>query len=147
MEPRIAPWRRLRRIVLMASAICLGPAGISYLGRMAEPHNVGVGVASVEWLRGHGGNGMVSQVEDWYYTLTAPSKGGPPLRSLPQVGVAARPSDESVARPYRPADIEPLIHPALPGEGVWRAAASHAGDRPPVSSSRPSAATPNTRGS
>jgi Phosphodiester glycosidase len=130
---RIVPWRRLRRIVLLATAICLAPAGLSYVGEMTEPHNVGFTVASVEWMRAHGGNGIVSQIENWYYTLTAPSKGGPPLRSLPAVGVrsdvaaAAQP-----ARAYRPPRIKPLIHPALPGEGTWRPAAAHAGPRPPV---------------
>jgi hypothetical protein len=38
-------------------------------------------------------------------------------------------SDES---PYRPPRITPIIHPALPGEGVWRPAASGGGLRPPV---------------
>jgi Phosphodiester glycosidase len=129
---RLSPWRRLRRTVLLAAAICLIPAGLSYLGDIAEPHNVGFGVASVEWMRGHGGNGIVSQIEDWYYTLTAPSKGGPPLRSLPAVGV--RPKTVAVpAKPaYRPPSIALPIHPALPGEGVWRSAAAHAGPRPPV---------------
>ena len=28
--------------------------------------------------------------------------------------------------------MKPLIHPALPGEGVWKKAAAHAGPRPPV---------------
>jgi Phosphodiester glycosidase len=130
---RIAPWRRLRRIVLGATAICLLPAAVSYVGNIAEPHNVRLGVASVEWMRQNGGNGIVSQIEDWYYTLTAPSKGGPPLRSLPQVGIAASGSDpEAAARPYRPPNVKPLIQPALPGEGVWRPAAAHAGPRPPV---------------
>jgi hypothetical protein len=128
----LAPWRRLRRIVLLATAICLIPAGVSYLGSMSGPHNVGLGVTSVEWMRGHGGNGIVSQIENWYYTLTAPSKGGPALRSLPAVGVAGGGDGESASQPYRPPRIEPLIHPALPGEGVWRAAAAHAGPEPPV---------------
>ena len=129
---RIAPWRRLRRVVLLAAAICLIPAGLSYLGSMSEPHNVGFGVASVEWMRGHGGNGIVSQIENWYYTLTAPSKGGPPLRSLPAVGVAGGAGAEGDSQPYRPPRIKPLIHPALRGEGVWRPAGAHAGPRPPV---------------
>jgi hypothetical protein len=128
----LAPWRRLRRVVLLATAICLVPAGISYLDRMSEPHEVGFGVASVEWMRGHGGNGIVSQIENWYYTLTAPSKGGPPLRSLPAVGVASGDAGEGSVQPYRPPRIEPLIHPALPGEGVWHPAAAHAGPEPPV---------------
>jgi hypothetical protein len=127
---RIASWRRARRVVLMAAAICLVPATISYVGDITEPHNVRLGVASVEWMRQNGGNGIVSQIENWYYTLTAPSKGGPPLRSLPVVGVAA--SEGGAATPYRPANVKPLIRPVLPDEGVWRPAAAHAGPEPPV---------------
>jgi hypothetical protein len=126
----MAPWRRLRRIVLLATAICLVPAGISYVGYVTGPHKIRFGVASVEWMRAHGGNGTVSQIEDWYYTLTAPSKGGPALRSLPAVGVAG--GGEGTNIPYRPPNVKPLIHPTLPGEGVWRQAAAHAGAEPPV---------------
>jgi Phosphodiester glycosidase len=130
---RIAPWRRMRRIVLIATAICLLPAAISYVGNITEPHNVRFGVASVEWMRQNGGNGIVSQIEDYYYTLTAPSKGGPPLTSLPQVGIARQPADpEPATAPYRPPNVKPLIRPALPGEGIWHPAAAHAGSRPPI---------------
>jgi len=122
---RIPPWRRLRRVALLATIICLVPAGLSYVRSIGGPHNISLGIASVEWMRAHGGNGVVSQIEDWYYTLTAPAKGGPPLKSLPQVGVAA-------SGRYRPPPIKPLIHPALKGEGVWHAASAHAGPRPPV---------------
>ena len=129
-EYRIAPWRRVRRIVLLATVICLVPASVSYIADITEPHNVRLGVASVEWMRQNGGNGIVSQIEDWYYTLTAPGKGGPALRSLPKVGIAV--GAGGGATPYRPPNIRPLIRPALPGEGVWRPAAAHAGPEPPV---------------
>jgi phosphodiester glycosidase len=134
----IATWRRVRRIVLFAAAICLVPTGLSYVSAMTGRYNVGLGVESVEWLRNNGGNGLVSQVENWYYTLTAPSKGGPPLHSLPQVGVhaSAKPPPPANSHhppaPYRPPNIRPVIHPALSGEGVWRPAAANAGRRPPV---------------
>jgi Phosphodiester glycosidase len=129
----IPPWRRLRRIVLLATAICLLPAAVSYVDNVTAPHNIRFGVASVEWMRQNGGNSIVSQIEDWYYTLTAPSKGGPPLRSLPQVGIAAtRSGREPAAQPYRPPNVQPPIHPVLPGEGVWRPAAADAGPLPPV---------------
>jgi len=128
---RLAPWRRLRRIVLLATAICLVPAGLSYVADLSEPHNVGPPIASVEWMRAHGGNGIVSQIENWYYTLTAPSKGGPPLRTLPKVG-AETAAITPEAPSYRPPNVKPLIHPPLRGEGVWRPAAAHAGPRPPV---------------
>ncbi|HEV7400171.1 MAG TPA: phosphodiester glycosidase family protein [Solirubrobacterales bacterium] len=125
-------WRRARRIFLLAAIACLIPAGISYVQAMGEKHNVGLGVRSVEWLRQNGGNSLVSQIENWYYTLTAPAKGGPPLLSLPQVGAAEEESQTQSAKAYRPPNVKPLIQPALPGEGVWKKAASHAGARPPV---------------
>jgi Phosphodiester glycosidase len=128
VEP-IPFWRRARRILLLAAIACLVPTGISYLGAMTEKHNVGLGVSSVEWLRQNGGNSLVSEVENWYYSLTAPEKGGSPLRSLPQVGIAGGAAPD---RAYRPPRIAPLIHPALPGEGIWKPAGAAAGARPPV---------------
>ncbi len=135
-ERRYVPiplWRRARRILLLASIACLIPAGISYVSAMGEKHNVGLGVSSVEWMRQHGGNALVSQIENWYYTLNAPEKGGPPLRSLPAVGVATAGAEgQAEGAGYRPPNVKPLIRPALPGEGVWKKAAAHAGPRPPV---------------
>ncbi len=135
--------RRLRRIVLIAAFACLVPVTISYLAAMSEKHNVGLGVSSVEWLRQNGGNELVSEIENEYYTLTAPGKGGPPLKALPQVGVAtdAAPAGKGGgegakegASPtyYRPPNVKPLIKPALPGEGVWKKAGAGAGAPPPV---------------
>jgi Phosphodiester glycosidase len=130
---RVSTWRRARRIVLAAACICLVPSAASFLGAMSEKHDVGIGVSSVEWLRRNGGNPVVSQIEDWYYTLNAPEKGGAPLRSLPSVGVASvQDPAGSTAPAYRPPRVKPLIHPALPGEGVWHPAAAGAGPRPPV---------------
>jgi hypothetical protein len=137
-RPRRLPlWRRARRVLLLACCICLIPAGVSWVSALSAPRNVGIGVASVEWLRQHGGNSLVSQIENTYYTLTAPEKGGPPLRSLPQVGVAAVEEEEEegkgkAATAYRPANVKPLIQPALPGEGVWKKAGAKVGSRPPV---------------
>lgn len=132
-DGRIAPWRRTRRVLLLAATICLVPVAISWLNATSGSRNLGLGVASVEWLRSHGGNPLVSEVENAYYTLTAPSKGGPPLKSLPQVGVASASGEATpAADPYRPPPIKPLIHPALKGEGVWHAAAAGAGAEPPL---------------
>ncbi len=124
----------MRRVLLIAAAICLVPAAVSWVQAMNRPRNVSLSIATVEWVRQHGGNPLVSQVENWYYELNAPSKGGPPLKSLPQVGVAdASGGSEEPAHPiYRPPPIKPLIHPALAGEGVWHAASATAGRRPPV---------------
>jgi hypothetical protein len=128
----IPPWRRARRILTLTTLACLGVAATSYVPAMGEKHNVGLAVSSVEWLRQNGGNPLVSEIENWYYTLNAPKKGGPPLRSLPQVGVESARRRALAATAYRPPPVKPLIHPALPGEGVWKPAAAHAGPSPPV---------------
>jgi hypothetical protein len=120
-------------VVLIAAVICLVPVAASWVRMLRQPRNVSWSIATVEWVRAHGGNPLVSQVENWYYELNAPSKGGPPLKSLPRVGVttaSARP--EHRVHIYRPPRVKPLIHPALPGEGVWHTASAVAGRRPPV---------------
>ena len=120
--------RRIRRIALIAALITLIPAAFSYAETMAEPSNSSLGIRSVEWLRDHGAAGLVSKVESAYYSLTAPSKGGATLRALPQVGYGAaeraqaqRLKAQQLAAIERPPRVAPLIHPALGGEGVWRA--------------------------
>ncbi len=130
---RLPVWRRLRRVAVVVLVVCLTPAAISWARRITGRYDVSTGVETVEWLRDHGGSAPVSRVEDWYYTLTAPSTGGPPLRALSRVGVGS--GARSAATPaYRPPRIPPVFHPALPGEGVWRPAAapSFAGAHPPV---------------
>jgi hypothetical protein len=126
---------RLRRIALVAALVALIPGAISYLSTMNQPSNSSLGIRTVEWLRDHGAAGLVAQVESTYYSLTAPSKGGPTLRALPRVGGAAAGAasigaGQAVA--YRPQRVAPLIHPALPGEGVWRATRPGLEANPPV---------------
>jgi hypothetical protein len=132
--PAIPLWRRARRIVLVAALICLVPVAVSWVRTLSRPRNVSWNIATVEWVRAHGGNPLVSQVENWYYELNAPSKGGAPLKSLPHVGVATADAESAEAEVhiYRPPRVKPLIHPALPGEGVWKPASATAGKRPPV---------------
>ncbi len=118
--------RRIRRIALVAAVLALLPAGLSYVQTMAAPSNSSLGIRSVEWLRDHGGARLVAQVESIYYSLTAPSKGGPALRTLPQVGYEAaaraqRLRAQRLAAASHPHRVAPLIRPALPGEGIWHA--------------------------
>jgi Phosphodiester glycosidase len=127
--------QRVRRIALIAGVICLVPALISWVEAVTAPGGLSVGVNTVEWMRENGARGLVDRVENIYYSLTAPSKGGPALRALPtQPGTAlaqAKPKKQ-VQHVYRPHNIRPVIHPALPGEGVWRATFKNGGSRPPV---------------
>lgn len=140
-NPRL---RRLRRIATTAALLALLPVAFSYAGAMERRSNSSLGVRSVEWLRDNGAAGIVSRIESIYYSLTAPAKGGPTLRSLPSVGYSSNGRSHPLraqAGPltsaaglvaYRPPRVQPLLHPALPGEGVWRPASPHAGPDPPL---------------
>jgi hypothetical protein len=128
-------WLRARRIAVVAAAICAVPALVSYVQMLGQRSDSSLGIRTVEWLRDNGARGLVNEVENVYYSLTAPAKGGPTLKSLPrQAGFALTPARlrHRKANAYRPKAIAPLIHPALPGEGVWRATYAHGGNRPPV---------------
>jgi hypothetical protein len=111
---------RLRRIALVAGLLVLAPSFASYLQAMSRPSNSSLGIRSVEWLRDNGAAALVARVESFYYSLTAPSKGGPTLRSLPRVGVGPGAAASQAGEATLPATVTPLIRPALPGEGVWR---------------------------
>ena len=99
---------------------------------MLRPSSLPLGIRSVEWVRTHHGAWLVNETENIWYTWHAPKKGGPPLRTLPTVGVGS-----GRARPERSAGtgrarIAPVIRPALPGEGVWRSTERVVAGAPPV---------------
>lgn len=151
---RTSRWPRLRRIALIAALLGLVPVLVSYVRAITERSDSSVGIRSVEWLRDNGARGIVNQVENWYYSLNAPAKGGPGITALPaQAGIltAQAQGRAQAARRrvrhhfYRPPRIKPILHPALPGEGVWHATFSGGGSRPPVliTSFRPSPEYPS----
>jgi hypothetical protein len=138
-----------RRVAAIASGLVLLPALISYISYITSPSNSSVGVNTVEWLRDNGARAIVNQIENWYYSLSAPSKGGPALKSLPtQAGALGSRLAAGAAglrvHYYRPPAISPVIQPALPGEGVWRPTFAGGGPNPPVliTRFRPQAAYP-----
>ncbi|HEY2055417.1 MAG TPA: hypothetical protein VGH14_15910, partial [Solirubrobacterales bacterium] len=59
---KLAPWRRARRVLLAACIFCLAIAAISWLPAVTGSRNLGITIASVEWLRSHGGNPIVTQI-------------------------------------------------------------------------------------
>jgi hypothetical protein len=123
---------RLRRIAVGAAVLCLIPVLVSYANVLFEPSNSSLGIRTVEWMRDNGARGLVNTVENIYYSMNAPAKGGPGLKALPnQAGVATAGGRHRVHF-YRPPRIQPVIHPALPGEGAWRATFADGGSRPPV---------------
>src|SRR5205085_54788 len=80
-------WRRVRRVALVAALLSLIPALVSFASMMVQPSNASFFINAVEWLRDNGARGLVNTVENYYYSLTAPAKGGPALHALPQPAV------------------------------------------------------------
>ena len=127
LPPRLTPWRRCRRVVAITLGLCLLPVVVSYLSTLMQPSNSTFAIQSFEWLRDHGAAGLAVAAEDTYYSLTAPSTGGPGLRRLP----GAKHSALRSAAVHPPA-IPALINPALAGEGAWVPSESWTGTSAPV---------------
>jgi hypothetical protein len=124
LPPLLTRAQRLRRVLWLTIAICLVPIVISYGTTMAGPSNSSFTIRTFEWLRDHGGAGIATSIESWYYSMNAPSTGGPGLRKL---ALRARSASQ-----IHPRDITPLISPALSGEGVWVPTETWSGANAPV---------------
>lgn len=118
----------VRRVVALAIVAFLALTLSSYASSMLRPSSVGLSARSVEWVRDHGGAWLVNGVERIYYSLNGPSTGGPPLKSLPSVGLGGA----SPSAGYTPVPLRPAINPALPGEGQWRSTTPGVAGVPPV---------------
>src|SRR5579862_4460113 len=114
--------RRRRRwpYILLAALALLSPALYSYTTTMMQPSSLPLGVRSVEWLRNHHANWLVDEVEHYYYSQKAPTKGGPQLKALPQLGLRSDPAASARRRhphPHAttwPPRITPIFPHALP---------------------------------
>jgi hypothetical protein len=138
---------RYRRLFVLALVIALLPLVYSYATTMAQPSSLPLGVRSIEWVRAQGGAWLVNDIENVYYSWTAPAKGGPQLKRLPVVGLGyhRQPAgrQRSTSRDWPPR-VRSAISPALPGEGVWRSTGRLVRGAPPVliTTFRPEAAYP-----
>jgi Phosphodiester glycosidase len=109
---------------VIALWLCLIPIAFSYLMAIARPSNSSLVINSFEWLRDHGAARIASQVENFYYSLNAPSTGGAALRKLPL--------KSAVTAAVHPPDLTPVVTPALRGEGVWVPSETWSGASAPV---------------
>jgi hypothetical protein len=109
----------------------LSPAIYSWTRMATEPSSLPLGVRSVEWLRMNHFNWLVDGAEHYYYSWTAPGKGGTQLKTLPTVGLRAKAKAHAKAHAPWPQPIRPVFAGPLPGEGVWRPSG------PPVAGGHP----------
>ncbi|HUA29709.1 MAG TPA: phosphodiester glycosidase family protein [Streptosporangiaceae bacterium] len=143
-QPGSVPGRRRRRrrrlLIAAPFAALLSWAIIAYTVWMVQPTSLPWSVRSVEWVRQEVpfGNWLVDNGEHVYYSLNAPHKGGPQLKSLPKVGLnPARNGLHKIAKaPARtaawPQPVEPVFPHPLPGEGVWKPTGPPVNGGPPV---------------
>ncbi len=125
---RAAGRARVRRILAMTLLLLLTYVSIAFISAMESPSNVPFGLRAIEWMRDNGAAWLVSDIEHYYYSWSAPSTGGPALGRLPKVGVAGA----GVVSTYQPPSIAPAINPPLPGEGQWHGTGPVVRGAPPV---------------
>jgi hypothetical protein len=123
----------LRTAVLVALATLLVWLTVSVGGALTD-QALGSSVSArfAEWVREHGGSGMVNWAENEWYSHHPPPVGGRPPgdairrpRSLP--ATAAGPDHLT-----GPAAIPPPVSPAIPGEGQWSPAGRLVGGVPAI---------------
>jgi hypothetical protein len=126
---------RVRRIIVVAALLALLPGLISFAQMVVQPSDTTLSIRAVEWMRSNGARGLVNQIESIYYSLTAPATGGPGLKKLPGLPGATGALANAPRRhhhAYRPPNLRPILHPALPGEGVWHSTFVGGASNPPV---------------
>jgi hypothetical protein len=124
--------RRIRRGVLLGIVCLLAPVAWSYGHALAAPGSDSLGIRSTEWLKDHGGRGIVAWAERVWYQHHAPKKGGVPnAKDIP--AVSNTPQTASTLQPYDlPAAPHLIVSQPLPGEGAWQAGPRSQGGAPLV---------------
>ena len=107
--------------MLVILLVVLSPLEVSYANAMTAPGTLGLGVRTVEWIRGHGGASVVALAEKVWYSINTPPKGGRPKAGLIPTAVPPAVPASDVGPPHlpSPSPIVPIASPPLPGEGVW----------------------------
>ncbi len=99
--------------------LLLVPILWSYAGALAAPGNASLSVRSVEWLRGHGAAGLVTAVENFWYTHHQPPVGGKPKAGAIPTATSTPSTTAPLPGLAAPKPIPPAAQPPLPGEGDW----------------------------
>jgi len=95
------------RVTAVLAALLIGTVGMSYGQALAAPGYSTWQARTVEWVRDHGGGGLVNVAENWWYAHNSPTGTAPAASSLPSAG--------AVAPAPAPASEQPPALPLLPG--------------------------------
>lgn len=122
---RRRPTRRRRRIATFVVMALLVVPAVSFARAMTYPGQAPLTVRAVEWVRDHGGGGLVNTIETWWYTRHPPPRAGQPTDTVPRTGNAV-PQTMRQGLPR----LQLLDVPALAGEGSWQVSARTRGGTP-----------------
>ncbi len=127
--------RRMLTLVVVAVVVMGGWSLGTALVRGSDP----VSVKFVEWVRGHGGGGIVNAIERTWYAHHQPAKGGTPKGGIPKVAAPIGPTTPATVAAgtpttvaYTPPPVTPIARPTLAGEGVWQPTGQLVHGRPAV---------------
>ncbi len=127
--------RHPKSTVALVILLALTPVWVS-AGSAATNQALGntPGARLTEWVRDHGGGGIVTWAENTWYTWHAPPKGGKPHRGAIPAPVATTTTTQP-AEPVHlpvPAAIVPFVATPTPGEGQWHPVGRTVGGIPAV---------------
>ena len=126
--------RRLALPIAAAAFALLAVPGVSYTQALTAPGDATWQVRTVDWVRDHGGTPAVNTIENWYYTLQAPSTGPPAADTVPATphtagstahtaGSTAHTAGSTAGAAVAGGPATALPVPAnaasLPGEATW----------------------------
>jgi hypothetical protein len=106
--------------------IAMIPLGASIGQALGAPGQASTSVRLVEWLRDHGGGGLVNLVENLYYAQNRPGSGAPDPGSIPSVPSATPAPVGGFGPPALPAPRAG----ALPAEARWTPSPQRVAGRP-----------------
>lgn len=129
LEPPRRRSRKRRWALWLSVALLVGiPAwpATSYVSALTYPGEASFTVRTVEWVRDHGGGGLVDVLENWWYSQ-------PPSAAAPNVASLPSPATSLPSLPREPAPIRVAagLKP-LPGEGRWAAGRAGPGGVPAI---------------
>jgi hypothetical protein len=113
-------------VLALVPVLVIGFFTWGVLGALSTPGNESFSAKFADWMRRHDAAFITNTAEKWFFSLSAPKKGGRPkhLNALPvdsgSIGKAAPATRVVVEHLPPPSPVPLVVHPALPGEGQWK---------------------------
>jgi hypothetical protein len=126
---RPARGRSVLLTLVITLVVAMVPVGASIGQALGAPGQASTSVRLVEWLRDHGGGGVVDLVENLWYARNRPGSGAPDPASIPVAPATGTTLDPGGAGPP---PLPAGDGAALPSEARWNPSVQRVGGRPPL---------------